>query len=453
MTEPAALPQNPTVDFAALPPVRPGTPLRAEWWLAMGHLRAGNETFVSLVTLISVLGVTLGVAVLHCVLAVMAGFEIDIREKILGANAHVIVMKYAGGLQADEEVMNTITSVRGVVAAAPFTYNEMMLRSRYGVSGVVFKGIDPDLTGEVTALRDQLVMGPMGEIDSAEVRAQVFASIKEPIPGVDADDNPLPGIFVGSELRETLQVVPGDVVQVINPMGTGGSMLGMPAPTMRSFRVAAVYHSGMFEYDTKWSYVTIPDALAFTKQSEVHGIEVKVSDIDDVERISREIEEGLKYPFYARHWRNMNQALFEALALEKVVFGLILGLTVLIAGMLIISNLYMMVLTKRREIAILRAMGATRGTVQRVFIMVGAVIGLVGTVLGTVIGLLACEALDRYEFPLATDVYYLSSLPVEVQSVNVVVVALSAFGVCLLATIYPAWRAASLDPVEGLRYR
>jgi lipoprotein-releasing system permease protein len=411
---------------------------------------------LSLVTVISIFGVLVGVALLNCVLAVMTGFEQDLRDKILGANAHIVILKYGGGLEDSETHTASLLEVDGVEAAAPFIYSEMMIRSPWKATGIIFKGVDPERTGLVTDVLEDLSVGMQGPLEDDEARAALFSAMAEPFTdrGVDGEPgDPLPGILIGRELGDTLQVIPGDKVQVINPLGNGGGLMGMPTPSVKNFRVAGVFYSGMFEYDTKWTYVANSSAQDFLKMGDsVTGIEVKVDDIDEVDGISREIDTVLGYPHYTRHWRNLNQALFEALELEKVVMGLILGMVVVVAGLLIVSNLYMIVLTKRREISILRAMGASAGAIQRVFVLIGSTIGLVGTSLGTVFGLAGCWLLERYEYPLETDVYYLSSLPVVVEPVNVVIIAVGAFVVCFLATLYPARRAAALNPVEGLRY-
>ena len=273
----------------------------------------------------------------------------------------------------------------------------------------------------------------------------------EPPPADEA--KPLPGILLGSELIGQLQVAPGDEVQVIDPLGGGTGLMGIPTPKVRRFRVAGVFDSGMYEYDTKWTYVNNAEAQDFLGiGSAVTGIEIRVSAIDDVETISEHIQAKLGYPYYARHWKELNKALFEALELEKVVMGLILFLIVGVAALLIVTTLIMTVITKGREIAILKAMGASSGTILRVFVIEGSLIGLVGTALGTALGLAGCYFLDWYGYPLETDVYFLSKLPVVIDSTNVVVIACAAVAICFVATLYPAWRAASLDPVEGLRY-
>jgi lipoprotein-releasing system permease protein len=262
-------------------------------------------------------------------------------------------------------------------------------------------------------------------------------------------------MLLGEGLAEQLKVYPGDRVWVINPIGGGMGPFGVPVPTTRTFRVAGVFYTGMYEYDTKWSYVTIPEAQAFLKlDQDVTGVEARV-DLDrlyDVNEIGAAIEDALTYPYFTRNWLQMNAALFAALRLEKYVMGLILAQIVTVAAVGIVTNLIVMVITRAREIAILKAMGASRRAIQAIFVLEGVIVGVVGTCLGTVLGLAGCALLDRYRFPLDTNVYYLDSLPVVVEPASVVTVVVSALATCFLATLYPAWRAASVDPVDGLRY-
>lgn len=460
-----------SVQFDDLPPVRAGNTLAAEWWIAWSHLRSKkSEAFLSIVTVLSILGVTAGVAMLNWVISVMTGFEIDLRDKILGANAHVVVFRYGGNVVDVDTQIDKIMGVDGVLAAAPFVYTEMMIRSPWSSTGVVIKGIDPLRTPDVTHLLPDLTDGydsahqhivDYGEGDVATRRA-VLGTMAEPFPpmGVDnlplppsLDDPNLPGIVIGKELEEHLQVRPGDKVQLINPLGGAVGPMGLPTPSVRSLRIAGVFDSGMFEYDTKWTYVTNELAQDFLKIGPTAtGIEIKVDDIDDVDRISADIDKVLGYPHYARHWKNLNEKLFAALELEKLVMGLLLNMIVVNAGLLIVTTLIMVVITKGREIAILKAMGANRRSILRIFVMEGAAIGAIGTVLGTVAGLVGCWFLDRYEYPLETDVYYLDTLPVVVDPWAVATIAIGAFVICFLCTIYPAWRASTLDPVEALRY-
>jgi lipoprotein-releasing system permease protein len=244
-------------------------------------------------------------------------------------------------------------------------------------------------------------------------------------------------------------------VWVINPIGGGMGPFGVPVPTTRTFRVAGIFYTGMYEYDTKWSYVTIPDAQEFLSiPGKATGIEVRVEmdKLYDVAEISAAVEETLSYPYFTRNWLQMNAPLFAALKLEKYVMGLILAQIITVAAVGIVTNLIVMVITRSREISILKAMGARRRDIQLIFMLEGIIVGVVGTCLGAILGLAGCALLDSYEFPLDTNVYYLDSLPVVVEPATIVTVIVGALVTCFLATLYPAGRAASIDPVEGLRY-
>ncbi len=460
------------VAFNELPSVEGrGSTLGTEWWVAFSHLRSKkSEAFVSVVTVLSVLGVAAGVALLNCVIAVMTGFEYDLRDKILGANAHVVVFNVTGQIRDADRIVSDVVGVDGVEAAAPFVYSEMMVRSNQRNKGVIIKGIDLDRTADVTHLMEDLASGYTAahdgildfEDEDVQAKRALLASLGEDFPPIGlsgepmpprADDPLLPGMVIGKELRAHLMVDVGDRIQIINPLGGGAGPLGMPTPSVKSVRVAGVFDSGMYEYDTTWTYVpnqVLQDFLSLGDA--VTGIEVRVEDIDAAESVAAGIDEVLSASHYAKHWKSLNAKLFEALAVEKWAMGAILNMIVVVAAMQIITVLLMVVITKGKEIAILKAMGATRTSIMRIFVMEGAAIGLVGTVLGTVGGLLGCAFLDGYEYPLETDVYYLDTLPVVVDSTTVVVIAVGAFVTCFLCTIYPAWRASSLDTVEALRY-
>jgi len=435
-----------------------GHELGFAWRVAMSHLRSRRqETGISAITLVSIAGVTVGVMALVIVLSVMAGFEIDMRDKILGSNAHVVVLSYHGAIEQPDTVVEQIEQVDGVIAAAPFVYTEMMLRSPYGSSGVILKGIDPERTPAVTDLRSNMKIGPEGVLETDEQRDAVLATVHEPPPVItqDVDDQEqLPGVIIGQELADTLRVYVGDKVHLINPVNDGSTgPFGAPIPKVKALRVAGIFYSGMYEYDTKWVYCHNIDAQAFLGLGDaVTGVEIRVEDIYGVGSLSEDLEQLLSYPFYARHWKNLNLKLFAALKLEKIVMGLILSLIVLVASLNIVGTLILVVLTRGREIAILRAMGASATAVWLVFMLEGAIIGFVGTAIGTVLGLLGCAGLDRYKFPLDADVYYLDSLPVVIEPATIGFVMYTAVIICFYATLYPAAQAAKLDPVEGLRY-
>lgn len=499
-------------DFGALPAVRPGAPYWAEFRIAIKHLMSKKaDAMISIVAVLSVLGVLGSVALVNVVLAVMTGFQVEFRDRILGANAHVVVQGLGGQLRNADQIVELADGLPGVRGAAPFIYSETILKSSTRYSGVVLKGFDPERTDRVTDLARDLIVGPRGAL-SAEERMALFRGMSEPnldptlpdllamrlltdtsgadglifrvddgtlhettpptadpAPGdepeleygldrhterePEREPEPLPGILIGKDLALHLEIGPGSEVQLVDPFGGGQGPMGMPNPRVRRARVAGIYQSGFPEYDAKWVYMANPDVQDYLRMgTAVTGVELSLHDMYAAPVVASALQAGLGPLNYTRTWQEMNKELFQALALERQVSALVLFSTVLIAALLIVCVLIMMVLTKTREISILRAMGASRTGILRIFIIEGTLIGIVGSALGTGLGLVVCLFLEMYGWPLNGAVYLLSTLPVQIDLFNVIGIAVGAVLCCFLATLYPAFSAARIDPVEGLRY-
>ncbi len=414
-----------------------------ELFLSLRYLKAkGKQVFVSFNTVISVTGVMLGVTAMVVVLAVMTGFGTEIKTKILGMNAHIRIMDRSGKVEHYSRTLKMIESINGVEAAAPFIHAQIMLRSGAGVSGAVLKGIDPSKTGRVLELEKSIKQGALELLDSPD--------------GVDKEPGgqSAPGIILGKELARLLLVGPGDELFAVSPLGGSLTPLGSRIPHMKRFRVVGVFDSGMYDYDTSFAYVSIESAQKLLRLGDaVHGIEVRADDIYQVGGLADEILAGLGTGYWTQDWMQMNKNFFSALRLEKVVMFIILVLIILVAAFNIVSTLIMMVMEKTKDIAILKSMGMTARGIMKIFVFEGLIIGLVGTVLGLLGGGVLCFLLKRYEFvKLPSDVYYISTLPVKVQALDVTLVALAAVAISFLATLYPSYQASRLDPVVAIRY-
>jgi lipoprotein-releasing system permease protein len=417
--------------------------MKYEWFIGLRYLKAKRkQAFISIITIISIAGVTVGVMTLIVVLAVMNGFEKTWKEKILGTQAHLVLLKAdREGLDHYEEALKEVTEVKGIISAAPFIYNQVMLSSESNVSGVVLKGIDPDLEGKVTELAKNMKSGSLKDLKKTR-------------------EGDLPGIILGVELAKNLGASTNDTLQVISPLGTMTPM-GM-MPKMRRFRVVGIFYSGMYEYDNTMAYVSLGSAQSFFGMgAHVTGIEIKTDDIYRVKEIGKEIRHKMGFPFWTKDWMEMNRNLFSALKLEKIAMFIILVLIVLVAAFNIISTLIMVVMEKNKDIAILKSMGANSRGILKIFIIEGLVIGVVGTVLGTILGLGAAFNLEKitgvveglFGFKiLSSDVYYIDKLPSQVNPLDVGLIIITAILISLLATLYPSWRASKLDPAEALRY-
>jgi len=400
-----------------------------ELFIGLRYLRSkGGRGFLSLLTVIATAGMALGVMALIVVLAVMSGFEDELRGKILGTTAHILVMDVAGkGIEEPARILPIIRQHHDVRAAAPFVLQQVMLSRDEAATGVVLRGIDP-------------------EVGRAELEQRVKQGSLAGLNG------PEPTVALGRELARTLGVVVGDTVTAISPRGAVTAVGTIPK--MRPLRVVAVFEIGLYEYDAALAYTSLATAQQFADLGgRVSGIEVRVADVYRARRVSSELGRTLGLPYWTRDWTEMNRNLFAAIQLEKTAMFVILTLIIFVAAFAIISHLILMVAEKRREIGLLRALGASAGSITLVFMAEGVLIGVVGTLVGTALGVTIGIVQETYHIvKIPGDVYQLSELPMKMHPPELLLIAVSALVLSFLATLYPSRQAARLDPVEVLRY-
>jgi len=423
-----------------------------ELFISRRYLRAKRkQAFVSIITFISIFGIFLGVAALIIVLAVMNGFEEDLRTKILGIKSHIeLTTDMTGPMKNYQEVRKSIAGVEGVVASTPFIYSQAMIRNGNGVNGVVIRALDTQSAFKVINL---------GKIKEGNL--EYLNKIPPEIAHNYKSAGALPeGIVIGREMARNMGIFLYDTITIISPISIATPM-GM-MPRMGKFVVVGIFESGFYEYDSTLAYLSLQSCQKFLQMDDtVTGIDIKVDDIYKADVIARKIQSKLGFPFWTQNWMQMNKNLFSALKLEKRVMFIILSLIVLVATFNIISALIMIVMEKNKDIAILKSMGATSKSVMKIFIYQGLIIGVIGTFLGCVAGLavalnlqkvsLIVENIFRFKI-LPGDVYYLSELPSKVNYGDVVIIVIGTLLVCFLSTIYPSLRASKIDPAEALRY-
>jgi lipoprotein-releasing system permease protein len=415
--------------------------MKYELFIGLRYLRARRrEGFISLITVISVLGVMIGVMTLNVVMAVMTGFEETLRDRLLGINAHVALVKSGDQLRDYEKLVEQVRQASGVVAASPSIYGQVMLTSGPRVSGVVVRGVDPDRVNQVVDIGRYIKEGSL-------------QNLKQPQPVQTGGRTVLlPGVIIGIRLANQLGVFPGSPLQVVSPLGSP-TAIGV-IPKVRRFVVVGIFDSGMSEIDSTLIYMNLAEAQKFFELGDaVTNIEIRVQDVYRAQNVAQDIQRRLGFPYLTEDWSRLWPNLFSALKLEKTVYFLVLLLMVLIGAFNIISTLIMVVMEKRKDIAILQSMGATRESIRRIFLIKGCVIGVVGTLLGVLLGLAISVLIQEYRFiELPKDVFLISTVPVRIYLSNFTLVAFASLLVCLVASIYPARQAAKLDPVEIIRY-
>lgn len=419
---------------------------------------------VSLITIISVFAVSVGAAGMIVVMSVMNGFSDDLRAKIIGTNASLIVFKYGQEYTDYPEVMDKLKAVNGVLGATPFVMNEVMISSESNLSGAVIKGISPESIGEVSSLPSYMVDGSIGnlaDLKALQVKKHKVDSHLTPLEKAlalsrgegkeEQAEVELPGIILGQEMANGLHVMLGDTVNVVSPVGEMGPT--GPVPKAKAFRVVGLFFSGMYEYDAKFTYIALDVAQQFfTLGKSVTGVEAKVDNIDSVKGIAHSVSKKLGgYPYQVKDWIQMNQNIFSALRLEKIAMFIILTSAIFMASLLILVTLIMVVLEKGKEIAILKSMGATDASIMKIFVTYGTIIGSFGALLGVTLGVVLCKLIAYFGIGLDAQVYYITHLPVKVDPFEVLIVAFAVLLISFLATIPPARYAARLKPVDGLR--
>ena len=442
---------------------------------------------LTIFTTISSYGMFLGTAALIVVMSVMSGFEGDIKHKILGTHAQVVISRPDDAFTDWAERMPQIAATKGVVAVTPFLSSEAMISSPRNRSNVVVKGIDPVTVGGVTDLRRNMEVGELDDLSHPEkirsaddpelerdgakpddaatdthalpegigkklVEAEKIDKMlkRDEQPAHEAKRRAPPGIVVGRELAKSLSVYVGDDVSLVSP--TGGIGPSGVVPKARPYRVAGIFYSGMFEYDSKFVYVTMASAQKlFDQADEATGLEVKVPDADHTEDAVAALGKLLGPGYEIADWKSLNRSLFSALALEKIVMFIFLSFIVLVAAFSIVANGQMLATRKVSEIAMLKSMGATDSTIAAAFVWLGLFLGGIGVTVGVALGLALTMALNKWGYALDPDVFYLTKLPVHIDWKEILVVAISGLAITIAATLYPAWSAARLTPVEGLR--
>ncbi len=414
---------------------RPFAPF--EWLISLRYLRARRkEGFISVIAGFSFLGIMLGVATLIIVMAVMNGFRKELLDKILGLNGHLLVQPLESPLTDWKVVAERINTVQGIRLAAPIVEGQALATSPFGATGVLVRGIRSEDLTNITSIARNIKQGTLEGFDEGQ------------------------GLAIGRRLADTLSLRAGDSITIVaakgavTPMGT--------LPRTKTYRVAAVFEIGMSEYDAAFVFMPITEAQAyFNRPNDVTAIEVYTTDPDKIDVFRKSVTEAAGRPIFMVDWRQRNATFFNALQVERNVMFLILTLIVLVAALNIISGLIMLVKDKGSDIAILRTMGASQGSIMRVFLITGASIGVVGTVIGFLVGTVICmniESIRRFISWMTNtelfspELYFLSKLPAEMDAGETLAVVLMALTLSLLATLYPSWRAARLDPVEALRY-
>lgn len=403
-----------------------------ELQIALRYLLAKRrQVFISVISLVSTVGVTVGVMALVIALALMTGLQQELQTRILGSSAHVYVWKPSGIDDYRAEIAK-LRTMPGVIGAAPAVQGKAMITSSVGDGFIAVKGIDPELEGSVTDIARVLTDGSLNRL-------------------TPASDDDFPGIVIGKDLAGSIGALPGDTVTLLTPNGSLSPMGVMPR--QRRFTVAGTFRLGLYEVDSGTGFVSLEAAMRLAGTDRVDHLELKVSDIYAAPQIADRIAVEFGSEYVTQDWGDMNKQLYSALLLEKIGMGIGIGLIVMVAALNIVASLILLVMEKTRDIAILKTMGASARSITLIFLLQGTVIGVLGTLVGAVAGTSIAYVLDRYRLiTIPSDVYQVSYLPFTLLPRDLFLVVVSAIAVCFIATLYPSRQAARLDPAQALRY-
>lgn len=403
--------------------------MRTDVYIALRYLRSRSHSgFISIISYLSIGGVTLGVAALIIVLSVMNGFETEVRDRIVGADAHIRLSTYGErGIPAWTEAMKIVQSVPHVIGVSPYVFEKGMLRVGNTTEGVMLRGVDPRTLPQVSELPKHITSGSL-----------TFES------------DGLPGLIIGRFLADRLGVGVGDTVVLFSPAGMTSTF---SAPAVKKFAVTGIFQTGLFEFDDVIAYLELLDAQELFKRGDrVDGLEIKLDDLYSAFRVKDELERKFAQPYYAQTWYELRRTLFSWMKIEKWMWTIILSLIIMVAAFNILSTLIMVAMEKRRDIGILKAMGARDRDISRIFSAQGLIVGIVGSLAGTLLGFLVCMGQARYKWvSLPSDIYFLEALPVRMQILDFGIVIIIAILLSYLGAVYPARQAARLAPVDAIR--
>lgn len=424
-----------------------------EWRISMRHLMGNDRSAaVSLTAVVAVVGVALGVAALVTVTSVMSGYQADVRDRILSTNAHLVVQKYGQDFAEYDEIEKAVVALPGIEAASPFTFNEAMLSTGERAFTVLLKGIDATSAAQVTGIAENLCASvDSGRCERFPRESNGSAGRRALVGSIESADE-LPSLLVGSVLYDKIGLHLGDVVTLSTPVGLAGARGN--APKRMRFRLRRVFSSGMYEFDSRLAYTSLDAGQKLMGMGDaVTGVEVRVSEPGRVEQAAARVLRGIgRYPYRTLDWRKLNEGIFRALSLQKIVYFLVLSFIIVVAAFNIASTLFMAVMEKSAEIGVLKSMGARDTSIMRIFVAEGWFVGGVGTVVGLVLGVVVCLILKAVDLQIAANVYMVDALSVRIRPVEVALTALAAMVISHLATLYPALKGAKQRPVDAIRY-